>query len=69
LTTISNQKEFVEWLSKSDKDFELKIFNRNRYTPHDREMVKLKNLVLENKRFDSRQLECTLFDNVTFNVV
>ena len=66
MTTISNQKEFVEWLSKSDKDFELKRYNKSCYTPHDRGMVKLKNLVLENKTFDSRQLECTLFNHVTF---
>lgn len=62
---ISNHKEFIEWLTKSDNIYEKKHFDRSYYQPSSN-MLFLKGLVLTNLSIRDRNFECTEFKNCRF---
>jgi fluoroquinolone resistance protein len=62
---IGNKKEFIEWLTSSDPEFEEKRYIATHYHPKD-EMVYLDGLELLNLTIRDKHFECTEFKNCKF---
>lgn len=70
MNKIGNNEEFVEWISKVDKETDLKHYKKTNYEPAD-SMLYLNNLVIEkqeirNKTFSSTEFKSCVFLNCNF---
>jgi len=65
-TIIKNNNDFQNWLTSSDKDFELKRYLRQNYSPPDGKMVHIIDATISDIIITERNFECTEFKNCTF---
>jgi uncharacterized protein YjbI with pentapeptide repeats len=65
LNEIGNNKEFVEWISKVDKEYDLKHYENTNYRPAD-SMLYLNNLVLEKLKIRDKSFLNTEFKSCVF---
>ena len=65
MTKIASEKEFIDWISKTDKEHAEKSYHYNNYRIED-DMLNLSGIKIENTEIRDKHFECTLFDKCVF---